>query len=203
MLNSISLSLLRFMLNIAVILGSTRQNRFGEKPARWIFDEAKKLQDVDVQFWDLRDLQLPMFDSPKSPSSAKDGDYGNPVVNNWAKTVAWADAFVVVTPEYNHGTSAVLKNAFDLIFAEWNNKAVGFVSYGSAGGARAVEQLRLVAGELMMADVRAAVLIPGSITFGGPDAWKPAEEQSLMRAAKTMLTQLVEWGTAMKTVRGV
>lgn len=188
-------------LKIAVILGSTRQNRFGEKPAQWIFEEAKKLKDAEVQLFDLKEANLPFFDG-NSPSMVKDGNYGNEVVNAWAKKVAWADAFVIVTPEYNHGPNAAVKNALDVIFAEWNNKSVGFVSYGSVGGARAVEQLRQVAGELMMADVRAAVHIPGNITFGGPDAWKPTEDQSLMRAAQTMLSQVVSWGTALKTLRG-
>ncbi len=189
-------------LRIAVIIGSTRSGRFGDKPAAWIFDEVKKLKDVEAELWDLKELQLPLYESAVTPSMVKDGNYDNPVVKNWAKKVAWADAYVVVSPEYNHGPNGALKNAFDLVFAEWNNKAMGYVSYGSAGGARAVEQLRLVAGELMMADVRTAVHIPGNIVFGGPEAWKPTEDQSLQRAAQTMLGQLIAWAKAMKTVRG-
>ncbi len=186
-------------LHIAVIIGSTRPNRFSEKPAQWIFNEVQKIDGVTAELLDLRDHPLPFFDQPESPSRVQDGNYGSDVVNKWAKKIAAADGFVIVSPEYNHGTSGVLKNALDSVYAEWNNKAVSFVSYGSVGGARAVEQLRLNAIELQMAPVRASVHIPGSIVWGS--GWNAEAEESMKRSADTMLDQLVRWGHAMKTVR--
>jgi NAD(P)H-dependent FMN reductase len=186
-------------LRIAVIIGSTRPNRFSEQPGHWIFKEVQKLEGVEAELLDLRDHPLPMFDQPQSPSGVHDGNYGNTVVNEWAKKIGWADAFVIVSPEYNHGTSGVLKNALDSVYAEWNNKAVGFVSYGSVGGARAVEQLRLIAIELQMAPVRTAVHIPGSVVWGS--GWNDEAEASSQKSADTMLDQLVHWGRAMKTMR--
>jgi NAD(P)H-dependent FMN reductase len=191
-------------LKISVITGSTRPNRFSEKPAQWIFEELKKREGVEAQLLDLRDQHLPMFDEPMSPSMAKNGDYGNEVINAWAKKIAAADAYVLVTPEYNHSTSAVLKNALDLVYAEWNNKAVGFVAYGSVGGARAVEHLRQIAVELQMASIRNSVHIPGHKFFPilmGQAEWKPLEDESLMGAADGMIKQLLWWAKALKTAR--
>lgn len=191
-------------LRILVIIGSTRPNRFGDKPGKWIFEETKKLPGVDAELVDLRDMPLPFFDQGVSPSFNTTGDYGNEAVNAWAEKVKAADGFVIVTPEYNRGTSAVLKNALDSFYHEWNNKAVGFVGYGSVGGARAVEQLRLNAIEMQMAPVRAAVHIPGNIVFPinmGQAQWNAETESKLKEPADTMLKQLVSWATAMKGVR--
>src|SRR5579872_3399556 len=132
------------MLKIQVIIGSTRQGRFSEKPAQWIFEEAKKKTGLEVELLDLRDYPMPFFNEPMSPSRVE-GKYPNEAVQKWAKKIAEADGYIIVSPEYNHGYPAVLKNAMDSIYKEWNNKSVGFVSYGSVGGGRAVEQLRLVA----------------------------------------------------------
>lgn len=187
------------LLKIKVILGSTRPNRFSEKPGAWIFEEVKKLEGVGAELLDLRDWPLPMFDQPQSPSMVKDGNYGNEQVTAWAQKIGEADAYVMVSPEYNHGTSGVLKNALDSVYAEWNNKAVGFVSYGSVGGARAVEQLRLIAIELQMAPVRSAVHIPGSIVWGS--GWNADAETSMKDSADTMLGQLTHWGRALKSAR--
>ena len=188
-------------LRIAIIVGSTRPNRFSEKPAQWIFEEAKKREGVEVELLDLRDQNLPMFDQPKSTSGVKDGNYGDEAVNAWAKKIGAADVFIMVGPEYNHGPSAVLKNALDSIYAEWNNKVAGFVSYGSVGGARAVEQLRLVAAELQMATVRQGVYIPGDLVWGGLE-WNPTADEHLMRNANTMIDQVILWGNALKGARG-
>ncbi len=191
-------------LTIKVIIGSTRPNRFSEKPAQWIFDEAKKLEGVEAELLDLRDYDLPMFNQPFSPSRVKDGNYGDPKVNAWAKKIGEADAFIMVSPEYNHSMSGVLKNALDSVYAEWNNKAVGFISYGSVGGARAVEHLRGIAVELQMAPIRQGVHIPGSIVYPVSDGemeWKPTEDESLQRNATRMLEQLVWWGNALKVAR--
>jgi NAD(P)H-dependent FMN reductase len=187
-------------LKIAVIIGSTRPNRFSEKPAAWIFDHVKKLPDVEAELLDLRDWPLPMFDDPMSPSFVKNGDYGDELVNKWAQKIAWADAFVIVSPEYNHSTSAVLKNALDSVYHEWNNKAVGFVSYGSVGGARAVEHLRGIAVELQMAPVRNAVHIPGDHIWGA-SPWNEEVAKNFDGPATGMLNQLVWWGNAAKAAR--
>lgn len=192
-------------LKIAVIVGSTRQNRFSDKPAKWIFEEAKKLPNVEVELLDLRDYEMPFYEQAATPSTITNGDYGNEVVNKWAKKIAWADAFIIVTPEYNHSTSAVLKNAIDHVYAEWNNKAVGFVAYGSVAGARAVEHLRNIAVELQMASVRNAVHIPGNVLFPiimGKAEWNAEVEAHYKDNADGMLKQLVAWGNALKTMRG-
>lgn len=188
-------------LNIAVIIGSTRPNRFSEKPAQWIFEEAKKKADWHVELIDLRDWPLPFYDQPKSPSGVQDGNYPTELATKFAAKIASFDAFIIVSPEYNHSFSAVLKNALDTIYKEWNNKAVCFVSYGSVAGARAIEHLRLVAIELQMAPIRQSIHIPGSYPFG-QTPWEPASDASLMRAADTMLTQLEWWAHALKNARG-
>lgn len=186
------------MLKIKIILGSTRQGRFGEQPAKWIMEKAKQ-KGLDVELLDLRDYPLPFFDETVSPSMKKE-PYANPAVAKWTEKIAEADAFIVVTPEYNHAPSAVLKNAIDYVGPEWNKKAVGFVSYGSVGGARAVEQLRQIFPELQTATVRAAVMIvapwilpksaDGTTDLSGSDA-----------QADQMLDQLIWWGEALKTAR--
>ena len=148
------------IIKIKIILGTTRQRRFGDKLAHWISEEARAQPNVEVELLDLRDYPLPFFDEPASPIWSK-GQYATEAVQRWADRIADGDAFVMVTPEYNHGYPAVLKNALDYIYPEWANKPVGFVSYGNAGGARAVEQLRQVVVELQMLPIRRAIHIPG------------------------------------------
>ena len=168
---------------VKVIIGTTRQRRFGDKPAHWICDEARAQPDVEVELLDLRDYPLPFFDEPKSPMWLN-GQYGNDAVQRWADRIADGDAFIIVTAEYNHGYPAVLKNALDHIYPEWGNKPVGFVSYGNAGGARAVEQLRQVVIELQMLPIRSAIHIPTAIYLSvmnepvpaNPDLFRPLKE---------------------------
>src|SRR5258708_476393 len=121
------------MTRIGIILGSTRPNRNGEQVANWVYDNASRRDDAEFELVDLRDYPLPHLDEPLPPSM---GQYHNEHTRQWADKIASFDGFVIVTPEYNHGTSGVLKNAIDYLYAEWNNKAVGFVSYGAVGGAR-------------------------------------------------------------------
>lgn len=191
------------MLKLKFIVGSTRPTRFSEALVPWAADAARGTGAFDVEVLDLKDHPMPFYDQPVSPASVKDGAYGNPAVRSWAKKIAEADAFLVITPEYNHGYSAVLKNALDSVYAEWNNKPIGFVAYGSVGGARAVEQLRTVATELQMAPVRAAVHIMepwnlrdegGKLKAGALDAYA--------RPLATTLEQLARWGKSLKTARG-
>lgn len=146
---------------IQVILASTRPGRFGEKPAAWVMDRLSKRADLVAEQIDLRDHPLPNYDQPKSPALAG-RDYPNETVAAWGRIVDRADGFIFVTPEYNHGYPASLKNAIDHIFPELNRKPVAFVGYGNVGGARAIEQLRLVTIELEMAPLRHAIhILPG------------------------------------------
>ncbi len=190
------------MIKIKIIVGSTRENRFSDKPAAWILGMAKKREGIDVELLDLRDYQLPFYDAPMSPSMVKDSAYPNEIARSWAQKIKEADAFVIVTPEYNHGISGVLKNALDTVYAEWNNKAAGFVAYGGVGGARAVEHLRGVMVELQIAPIRNAVHIR--------EPWNLLDEKGNLKdgvldpyqsSAEALLDQLLWWAKALKAAR--
>jgi NAD(P)H-dependent FMN reductase len=184
------------MTHIGIILGSTRPNRNGEQVAKWVLDIASRRSDAAFELVDLRDYPLPHLDEPLPPSL---GQYQNDHTKEWADKIASFDGFVIVTPEYNHGTSGVLKNAIDYLYGEWNNKAVGFVSYGAAGGARAAEHLRLVAGELQMADVRQQVVLSLVTEFENFRIFKPGNYN--VAALNTLLDQVVAWSTALAPLR--
>jgi NAD(P)H-dependent FMN reductase len=184
------------MIKLGIITGSTRPGRNNEAVARWVYDIARSRGDAQVAFVDIQDYKLPLLDEAVPPSM---GQYAHPHTKAWARTVASFDAYVFVTPEYNHAPSAALKNALDYLYTEWNNKAAGFVSYGSAGGVRAVEHLRLVMGELMIADVRAQVMLSLFTDFEGFATFKPDPRH--VAEVHTMLDQVIAWGSAMKTVR--
>ena len=184
------------MLRIAIILGSTRPGRNGEAVANWVHDLARNRKDAEFELVDVAAFNLPLLDEPVPPSL---GRYSKPHTKAWASKIDSFDAFVFVTPEYNHGTSAALKNAIDFLYREWNNKVAGFVGYGSAGGARAVESLRLVMAEVQVATVRAQVLLSLFTDFQNFGVFKPAPLQA--RALETMLDQLVAWGGALKALR--
>lgn len=189
-------------LSIKVIAGSTREGRFSDTPAQWIVGELGKHGGVTAEVLDLRDYQMPFFDSAATPT-AKTEPYQNEAVARFTQKITEGDAFVFVTPEYNHSTSGVLKNALDWVYQEWNDKPVGFVAYGSAGGARAVEHLRQIAVELQMASVREAVHITGSdffpVHFGGNEAGPMLAKYE--EKAGTMIEQLTRWARAFKQVR--
>jgi NAD(P)H-dependent FMN reductase len=184
------------MTRIGIILGSTRPNRNGEQVAKWALEIAARRSDAEYELVDLRDFPLPHFDEPLPPSM---GQYQNEHTKAWAAKIASFDGFVMVTPEYNHSTSGVLKNAIDYLNAEWNNKAVGFVSYGAVGGARAAEHLRLVAGELQMADVRQQVTISLITDFENFSVFKPGDYTAA--ALDTLLDQVVAWSNALAPLR--
>ena len=184
------------MTRIGIILGSTRPNRNGEQVAKWVYDIASRRSDAEFELVDLRDYPLPHLDEPLPPSM---GQYQNEHTRQWADKIASFDGFVFVTPEYNHGTSGVLKNAIDYLYAEWNNKAAGFVSYGAVGGARAAEHLRLVAGELQMADVRQQVALSLLTEFENFSVFKPGDYNRA--ALDTLLDQVVAWSTALAPLR--
>lgn len=190
-------------LNIKIIVGSTRPNRFSEHAARWITDLAKKRKEIAVEVLDLRDYPMPFFEEPRSPSGLKREDYKNEIVQKWWDKVEEGDAFIAVAPEYNNGFAAVLKNAFDYVYTPWNKKAIGFVSYGSVGGGRSVQQMREVAIELQMAATR------GGVNIFAP--WALLDEKGALKAgaldqyeksAEGLLDQLLWWGKALKAARG-
>lgn len=184
------------MTRIGIILGSTRPQRNGEQVAKWVLDVASQRHDAQIEILDLLDYPLPHFDEPLPPSF---GQYQNAHTHKWAAAVASFDGFVIVTPEYNHSTSGVLKNALDYLFAEWNNKAVGFVSYGAVGGARAAEHLRLIVGELQMADVRQQVTLSLMTDFENFSTFRPGEHH--LPALQTLLDQVVAWSAALAPLR--
>ena len=184
------------MTKIAIILGSTRPGRNGEAVARWVVEQARGRSDAEYELVDLRDHPLPHLDEAVPASM---GMYSQPHTKEWAATIAAYDGFVFVTPEYNHGTTGVLKNALDYLYAEWNNKAAAFVSYGSAGGVRAVEHLRLIVGELQMADVRQQVQFSLFHDFESFSTFVPGPQH--VANAAVMLDQLVAWSDALATVR--
>ncbi len=180
------------MTRIGIILGSTRPGRNGEAVARWVYDLAAKRGDAEFELIDLADYPLPHLDEPVPPSL---GQYTKDHTRAWAAKVAEFDGYVFVTPEYNHGTSGALKNAIDFLYAEWNNKAAGFVGYGSAGGVRAVEHLRLVMAEVQVATVRNQVMLSLRDDFENYSVFKPREFHE-----KT-LDQVIAWGGALRALR--
>jgi NAD(P)H-dependent FMN reductase len=188
---------------ISVIVGSTREGRFSEKPAKWILQHLKKREGVHAQLLDLRDFPMPFFAQQATPATPGRPPYDNPVVQKWTAAIAQSDGFVFVTPEYNYGTSAVLKNAIDWVYPEWNRKAAAFVSYGSALGARSVQQLRETLVEIQVAPVRSAVHIPvGTLWahFKGGDV--DAGLAELEAPAEKLIDDLLWWTAALKTARG-
>lgn len=184
------------MTRIAIIAGSTRPGRKARAVADWVHTIAAKRNDADFTVLDLAEVGLPHLDEPV-PASA--GRYQHAHTRDWARTVAGFDGFVFVTPEYNHSTSAALKNALDFLYAEWNNKAAGFVGYGATGGIRAVEQLRLIMAELQVADVRAQVALSLFTDFTDMTELTPAPYQAALVSA--VLDQVVAWSEVLSPLR--
>src|SRR4030081_1539992 len=174
---------------IAVIISTTRATRFSEKPARWIYDIARARTDMSVELIDLREYPIPFFDELASNAWVPSK---NEVAQRWQKKVAEFDGYIFVTAEYNRGVPAVLKNALDYAYPEWNKKPAAFVGYGSVGAARAIEQLRLIAVELQMAPTRTGVHIQGADFMA---VWKGGKEITeltyLQQNATDTLDQLV------------
>ncbi|MFI2703110.1 NADPH-dependent FMN reductase [Cellulosimicrobium composti] len=183
-------------LRIAILVGSTRTGRNGEGVARWVLDRASRRTDATFELVDLADHPLPHLDEALPPRMQQ---YENPLVWEWSRVIDGYDGYVVVTPEYNHAPPAVLKNAMDWLYHEWTDKAVGFVGYGAQGGARAVEQLRLVAGELRLADVRTAVGLSLYDDFEEFRTLAPRERHA--RDLDATLDEVVAWSGALATVR--
>jgi len=196
-------------IKVKVILGSIRQNRFGERPATWINEELKSWDGVEAELLDLREYPMPLFDSPKSPSMM-DMQYTDPILKKWSEKIREADAFIIVSPEYNHGYPGPLKNAIDWLFPEWNKKPVGFVSYGSAGGARAIEQLRQVAIELDMVPIRKSIHINWEFMMNSmkdksitnADLFAPLRKGSGPDRLAVFMEDLLWMARALKAARG-
>lgn len=184
------------MTNIAIIIGSTRPGRNAEAVARWVHEHASKRKDAVFELVDIASFDLPLLDEAIPPAMGK---YEKEHTKRWAAKIAGFDGFVFVTPEYNHGIPGALKNAIDFLYAEWNNKAAGIVSYGSALGARAAEHLRGVCAELQIATVRSQVLLSLFTDFENYSKFAPAARHE--QALSSMLDQLVLWSNALKTTR--
>lgn len=184
------------MLKIAIIIGSTRPGRKADAVAKWVYDIAIRRSDAEFEIVDILDFNLPLLDEPVPPSM---GQYGQAHTKAWSARISAFDAYVFVTPEYNHSTSGALKNAIDYLYKEWNNKAAGFVAYGSVGGTRAVEHLRLIMGELQVADVRAQVALSLFTDFENFTVFKPAPSHE--KSVNAMLEQVIAWGGALKALR--
>src|SRR5712675_583466 len=184
------------MQKIAVIIGSTRPGRVGESVAKWVYEHSKSRKDAEFELVDIKDFNLPLLDEPVPPSM---GQYSKEHTKTWAAKINSFDGYVFVTPEYNHGICGALKNAIDFVFREWNNKAAGFVSYGGAGGVRAVEHLRLVMAEVQVATVRNQVALSLFTDFENYANFKPTAHHE--RSLNQMLDQLITWSGAMKSLR--
>jgi len=184
---------------IGIIVGSTRKGRFADKPANWIYELAAKRSDFIVELVDLRDYPMPFFEDEASPAY---GPSPNEVVRAWQQKVASLDGYIFTVAEYNRGPTAVLKNAMDYAYHEWNNKPAAFVGYGGVGGTRAVEQLRLHAVELQMAPIRTGVhiLLPDFLAVRSGEKTL-AEIEHLNKGANDMLDQFAWWVKALKAAR--
>jgi NAD(P)H-dependent FMN reductase len=184
-------------IRIGIIIGSTRPGRVGATVAAWVREHAAAhAPEVEFDLVDLLDFPLPHYDEP---IPASQGRYQHEHTRAWAREIDGYDGFVFVTPEYNHSTSGALKNAIDYVYGEWNDKAAGIVSYGSTGGTRAAEHLRLILGEVQIADVRQQVAFSLLHDFEHYSELKagPMHEAQL----GTLVDQLVAWASALRAVR--
>ena len=184
---------------IAIIISTTRQVRFGEKPTKWLYEIASQRSDLAFEIIDLRDYPMPFFDEVSSnawvPST-------NEVAQRWQQKIAEFDGYIFITAEYNHSISGVLKNALDYAYPEWNRKPAAFVGYGAVGAARAIEQLRLICVELQMAPTRTGVHIQGGDFIA---VWRQGksltELEYLQPNVAAMLDELAWWTKALKSAR--
>ena len=184
---------------IGIVISSTREGRFGEKAARWIYDLASRRGDFEVELIDLRDYPMPFFEETASPAFAPPA---NEVARKWAAKVDGLDGFIFVTAEYNRAPTGVLKNALDYAYREFNRKPAAYVGYGGVGGARAVEHLRLINVELQMAPTRTGVHIAGGDFMGLWRGGKSFEEMPhLAQSAEAMLDELAWWTKVLKAGR--
>lgn len=183
-------------LDILVILGSVREGRMAAPVGNWVMEQAAARDDLSCELVDLKEWDLPFFPHPKPPAA---GGYTDPLQIRWAEKIASADGYVLIAPEYNHSSSAVLKNALDTVFAEWNRKPVSYVAYGGAGGARSVEQLRMTSIALEMAPLNSAVHLirPGAKREGDRFNADGYDQKALA----ALFDELAWWGRTLKAGR--
>lgn len=186
------------MLRIGIIQGSVREGRNGDAVAQWMLDFATNRNDQDVEYElvDLADYRLPFLGEALPEGEKAEAEA---TIQAWSEKIASFDGYIFITPEYNHAIGGALKNALDYLNPQVNNKAAGFVGYGSLGGTRAHENLRLILGELQVADVRTAVTFSLMADFENFSVFKPADYHA--DNANQMLDQVIAWSTALKTVR--
>jgi NAD(P)H-dependent FMN reductase len=188
------------LLKLAVVVGSVRQARFGPLPAQWFAEEAQRHGSFDVEVVDLADTLLPLSLGPEPPAMAT-YDPRPAEMADLTRSLAAADAFVIITPEYNHSFPASVKSLIDWHYTEWRSKPIGFVSYGGEGaGLRAVEHLRLVFAELYAMTVRSTVSFRNYWEAFGPDS-RPVDAAGSGEAAGEMLDQLAWWASALRSAR--
>lgn len=183
-------------LKLQILVGSIRDGRVARPVADWIYEAAAKRDDFRAELIDLKEWDLPLLSFPKPPSL---GDYEVPLQKKWAAKIAEGDAYLFVSPEYNHGYSPVLKNALDYLYAEWNRKPAAFASYGSVAGARSGEQLRQVLIELQMAPIRDAVHIDRVNDKIGDDGF--AADHNDEKHLRKVLDELQWWAMALSKAR--
>ena len=187
------------MPRLTIIIGSTRPGRAGLPIADWFAERARRHGGFEIDVVDLAELNLPMLDEPNHPRLRQ---YTHQHTKDWSARIGASDAFVIVTPEYNHGYSAAVKNAIDYLHHEWHYKPVGFVSYGGvAAGTRAMQQLKQVVTALRMLPLTDAVNIPFHTQFIDDDGRVQANEV-MEQAADTMLDELVRVAAALAPLRG-
>ena len=191
------------MINIGLIIGSTRPNRFADVPARWLVEGAASHQNIELQILDLREQNLPFFSEPLSPSVTH-GVYSHPAAESWRRKIGGCDAFIATVAEYNHAPTAVLKNAFDSAYVEWRRKPIGFVGYGGVGGARAIEHLRGIAIELQMAPIKSEVNIGYEPFLGVLAQGRTLNDfEFLSRSRSALFDDLIWWTRALKSARSL
>ena len=184
---------------IAIIIGSTRDMRFADKPAQWMLKQAQARTDMTVELVDLRDFNLPMFNEMASNAWVPSQD---PAAIAWQNKLAEFDGFIFVVAEYNRSVTGALKNAMDQANKEWAHKPMGAIAYGSMGASSALQHLRIIAVELQMVPVRSAVHIGGADLFkihpmgGNMNGTVEEIEANLLPAAKTLLDDIVWWANA-------
>lgn len=184
------------MLKLEILVGSTRPGRKTIQVAQWVESLAKQKSEFEVELVDLLDYNLPLLDEPMPPMM---GQYSKEHTKRWSAKIKEADAFVMVTPEYNHSVSASLKNAIDFLLREWKDKPVAFVGLGATGGQRAIEHLRQIVGGLSMYDIQEQVLFSLFEDFENMSTFKPAERH--IKEVNGMLDSLAKWAVVFKKVR--
>lgn len=179
---------------IGIVIGSTRPTRVGKKVTDWFHSQIKDISGAEFEIIDLLAEDLPFLSEPESPAS---GNYQQQKTKDWSAKISSYDGFILVTPEYNHGYPAPLKNAIDMLFHEWSKKPVAFVGYGGLGGGRAIEQLIPVVARVGMVPL-------ATTTFNVLNVWTAFDEDGNIKEENTMgnkeklVENLVWWANQVK-----